>query len=187
MNISERQKMLAGELYRSTDPELQRMMAAAQARLRQLNSVPNELAEERFSVLRQLLGHAGQGTQLKSPFACDYGIHIRIGRNGFINYGCVFLDCNWIVIGEDAQIGPGVHIYTALHPLDAALRRSGLESAQPVTIGENVWLGGNCVVCPGVTIGNNSVIGAGSVVTRSIAANRLAVGSPCREIRELPS
>jgi maltose O-acetyltransferase len=97
----------------------------------------------------------------------------------------VFLDCNVITIGDDAQIGPGVHIYTALHPLEPETRRSGLEMAKPVTIGNNVWLGGKCVICPGVRIGDNSVIGAGSVVVKDIPANCVAVGNPCRVIRNL--
>jgi maltose O-acetyltransferase len=185
MTHSEKDKMLAGELYRSTDRELQTAMARAQQHLRQLNSTANEDAERRLSILQVLLGHVGDGTQIKSPFSCDYGAHIRIGRNGFVNYGCVFLDCNIVTIGDDAQIGPGVHIYTALHPLEPEARRSGLELAKPVTIGNNVWLGGKCVVCPGVKIGDNSVIGAGSVVVKDVPENCVAVGNPCRVIRRL--
>jgi len=117
MTLSEKQKMLAGELYRSTDPELQAAMAQAQQQLRRLNVIANEDAEQRFAILHAMLGQIGSGTQVKSPFSCDYGLHIRIGRNGFVNYGCVFLDCNLITIGDDAQIGPGVHIYTAFHPV----------------------------------------------------------------------
>jgi maltose O-acetyltransferase len=158
-------------------------MAAAQRHLRRLNGIPNEDGERRFAALETLLGHIGNGTQIKSPFACDYGFNISIGRNGFVNYGCVFLDCNLISIGEDAQIGPGVHIYTAFHPVDAGVRRQGLEAAKPVTIGHNVWLGGSCIICPGVTIGDNTVIGAGSVVVRDVPANRVAVGNPCRVVR----
>ena len=187
MAPSEKEKMLAGELYRSTDHELQRALADAQRHLRQLNAIANEDGDQRFAMLRKLLGQIGASTQIKSPFMCDYGTHIRIGRNGFINYGCVFLDCNFISIGDNAQIGPGVHIYTAFHPIDAEVRRSGLEMAKPVTIGNNVWLGGNCVICPGVTIGDNSVIGAGSVVVRDVPANRVAVGNPCRVTREIPA
>jgi len=127
----------------------------------------------------------GELTQVKSPFNCDYGSNIYVGPNGFINYGCVFLDCNIIRIGDDAQIGPGVHIYTAVHPLDARTRRSGLEAAQPVTVGDNVWLGGSCVICPGVSIGDNTVVGAGSIVVRDLPANVLAVGNPCTVIRKL--
>lgn len=177
--------MLAGELYRSTDPELQRAMAVAQARLRGLNSIPNEDASSRAAKLRELFGEMGNEVQVRSPFACDYGSNIRIGGNSFVNFGCVFLDCNVITIGKDAQIAPGVHIYTALHPLNAEIRRSGLESAQPVTIGENVWIGGQAVICPGVSIGDNAVIGAGSVVVQDIPADALAVGNPCRVIRKV--
>jgi len=185
MSPSEKEKMIAGELYCSTDPELQSALAEAQRHLFRLNTIPNEDTELRTTVLQVLLGSIGSGTQLKSPFSCDYGRHIRIGRHGFVNYGCVFLDCNFIEIGDDAQIGPGVHIYTAFHPLDADIRRSGLEAAKPVTIGHNVWLGGSCVVCPGVSIGDNTVIGAGSVVVRDIPAGKLAAGNPCRVIRDL--
>jgi maltose O-acetyltransferase len=185
MAYTEKEKMLAGELYRSTDPELQAALGRAQERLRRLNSVPNEDIEQRFTILQGLLGRVGANTQIKSPFTCDYGAHIRIGRNGFINYGCVFLDCNLVTIGDDAQIAPGVHIYTALHPVDPETRRRGLEAAKPVSIGHNVWLGGRCVICPGVTIGDNSVIGAGSVVVHDVPANRVAVGNPCRVIKAL--
>lgn len=102
-----------------------------------------------------------------------------------MNYECLFLDCNTITIGEEVQIAPGVHIYTATHPLDAATRRSGLESARPVVIGDGVWLGGRSIICPGVTIGENTVVGAGSVVTKNLPANALAVGNPCRVVRSL--
>jgi maltose O-acetyltransferase len=185
MSRNEKEKMLAGELYRSTDPDLRAAMATTEQWLRSLNAIPNEEAEQRFSTLQTLLGHIGSGTQIKSPFACDYGTHISIGKNGFVNYGCVFLDCNLISIGEDAQIGPGVHIYTAFHPINAEVRRSGLEAARPVTIGHNVWLGGSCIICPGVTIGDKTVIGAGSVVVRDVPANCVAVGNPCRIVREI--
>lgn len=185
MPVSEKEKMLSGELYLSTDQQLQSALAEAQTHLRRLNTIPNEDTHLRRTQLELLLGSIGDGTQLKSPFSCDYGQHIRIGRNGFVNYGCVFLDCNFIEIGDDAQIGPGVHIYTAFHPLDPNTRRSGLEVAKRVTIGHNVWLGGSCVICPGVSIGDNTVIGAGSVVVRDIPANKLAVGNPCRVVRAL--
>ena len=110
--------------------------------------------------------------------------YIRIGQNSFVNFGCVFLDCNLINIGEEAQIGPGVHIYTALHPTDAETRRGGLEAAKPVNIGRNVWIGGHSVICPGVTIGDDTVIGAGSVVVRDIPRGKIAVGNPCCVIRD---
>jgi maltose O-acetyltransferase len=183
--MTEQEKMLAGELYRSTDPELQSLLARAQQTLRLLNSIPNEDWDERFMVLQELFADLGPGTQIKSPFMCDYGKQIRIGRNGFVNYDCVFLDCNVITIGDDVQIAPGVHIYTAYHPLDPETRRSSLELAKPVTIGNNVWLGGKSVVCAGVNIGDNSIIGAGSVVVKDVPANCVAAGNPCRVIRRL--
>ena len=116
---------------------------------------------------------------------CDYGFNITIGKKTFINYDCVFLDCNNITIGDEVQIAPGVHIYTATHPLDPQQRRSGLERALPVAIADGVWLGGGAIICPGVTIGENTVIGAGAVVTRDLPPNVLAVGNPCRVIRPL--
>jgi maltose O-acetyltransferase len=122
---------------------------------------------------------------LKPTFRCDYGFNITIGTKTFINYDCVFLDCNKITIGDEVQIAPGVHIYTATHPLDPQQRRSGLERALPVAIADGVWLGGGAIICPGVTIGENTVIGAGAVVTRDIPPNVLAVGNPCRVIRPL--
>jgi maltose O-acetyltransferase len=185
MPLSEKEKMLAGELYCSSDPELQAAAAQAQQHLRRLNSTPNEDLGLRRMVLQALLGSLGDFAQIKSPFSCDYGWNIHIGHRGFINYGCVFLDCSSIRIGDDAQIGPGVHIYTALHPLDGPTRQKGLEAAKPVTIGHNVWLGGSCVICPGVSIGDNTVVGAGGVVVRNLPPNVLAVGNPCRVIRRL--
>jgi maltose O-acetyltransferase len=185
--LTEKEKMLAGELYRSTDPELQRLMALAQERLRALDTIPNEDATGRAASLHSLLGAVGEGVQVRSPFACDYGVNIRIGQNGFINFGCVFLDCNIIIIGQDAQIGPGVHIYTALHPVDPDVRRTGLEAAKPVKLGQNVWIGGHTVICPGVSVGDGAVIGAGSVVVKDIPAGKVAVGNPCRVVRDARS
>jgi maltose O-acetyltransferase len=117
---------------------------------------------------------------VKPHFACDYGFNIRAGRNLFVNYGCVFLDCAPIDIGDDVQIAPAVQLYTATHPLDPDVRRSGLEAARPIRIGDNVWIGGGAIVLPGVTIGDDVVIGAGSVVTRNVPAGAMAVGNPAR-------
>ena len=135
MTLSEKEKMLAGELYRSTGSELQAAMAEAQQHLRRLNAIPNEDFERRFVVLQALLGQIGNSTQIKSPFACDYGLHIRIGRNGFVNYGCVCLDCNLITIGDNAQIGPGVHIYTAFHPWKQTCDAAGWRGQNPLPSG----------------------------------------------------
>ena len=178
-------KMLAGELYMANDPELAADHLRAQALLAKFNSTAADAEEERRLLLKQLLGRIGEGTVLKPTFRCDYGYNIAIGERTFINYDCVLLDCNRIAIGDEVQIAPGVHIYTATHPVEAQVRRSGLEYALPVSIKDGVWLGGRAIVCPGVTIGANTVVGAGSVVTRDLPSNVVAVGSPCRVIRQL--
>lgn len=179
------QKMLTGEPYMASDPELVAAMARAQQILARFNAVSADRGDELRRHLGTLLGHLGADAVVKPSFRCDYGFNISIGEGSFVNYDCVFLDCNTIFIGKEVQIAPGVHIYTATHPLDAATRRSGLESAHPVVIGDGVWLGGGVIVCPGVTIGENTVVGAGSVVTRDLPANVLAAGNPSRTIRSL--
>jgi maltose O-acetyltransferase len=133
----------------------------------------------------ELIAYFGRGSVIQPSFRCDYGYNLLIGRNVFINYDCVFLDCNRITIGDDVQIGPAVQIYTAQHPTDAETRRSGLELALPVTVGDNVWIGGGAILCPGVTIGADTVIGAGSVVTRDLPPSVIAVGNPCRVLRSV--
>jgi maltose O-acetyltransferase len=181
----QRAKMLAGELYMANDPELAADHLRAQALLAKFNATAADADEERRLLLKQLLGRIGEGTVLKPTFRCDYGYNITIGERTFINYDCLLLDCNRIAIGDEVQIAPGVHIYTATHPVEAQVRRSGLECALPVSIEDGVWLGGRAIVCPGVTIGANTVVGAGSVVTRDLPSNVVAVGSPCRVIRKL--
>jgi maltose O-acetyltransferase len=177
--------MLAGELYRAWDPEL----AAARLRARLLTRSYNETrADEpalRLSLLRQLLGAMGTSIGIETPFHCDYGSNIYVGDSFFMNFGGVILDCNVVRIGANVQCGPYVQLYTAYHPLDAAERIKGPELAAPITIGDNVWLGGGVIVCPGVTIGACTTIGAGSVVTRDIPADVFAAGNPCRVIRSL--
>ena len=170
--------MLAGELYRAGDPELQADMDRCQELLRRYNAEADDAT--RRAMIPTLLGAAGERVELKPPFRCDYGIHIRVGDRVFLNYGCVVLDCGPVTIGSDTQIGPGVQLLAADHPRDPEVRRSGLELGRPVTIGENVWIGAGAIVCPGVTIGDGSVIGAGSVVTRDVPAGVVAAGNPCR-------
>ena len=182
---SQKARMLAGELYRADDPELRGAHLRAQEIVARFNATAAVATEERRELLTRLFDHFGAGAVLKPPLQCDYGFNTSIGARSFINYGCVLLDCNRIAIGDDVQLGPGVHIYTATHPLDAATRISGLEFALPVSIGDGVWLGGGTIVCPGVSIGANSVIGAGSVVVRDLPRNVLAVGTPCRVVRTL--
>jgi maltose O-acetyltransferase len=182
---TEKEKMLAGELYNAMDAELSAATLRAQLILARFNDSAADALDERSLILRELFGHVGPDVVIKPNLRCDYGFNISIGARTFVNFDCVFLDCNRIVIGKEVQMAPGVHIYTAAHPIDAAERRSGAEFALPVVIGDGVWLGGKTVVCPGVTIGENTVVGAGSVVTRDLPANVVAAGVPCRVLRAL--
>ena len=180
---TERAKMLAGELYRSADPDLLEDTKRAQRLVRQYNATTAEETEARMALLRRLCGSVGDGAVIRPPFACDYGYNIQLGRNAFINFNCVFLDCAPIEIGDNLQMGPAVQLYTAAHPLEAEVRRSGLEYARPIRIGHDVWIGGGAIILPGVTIGDGSVIGAGSVVTRDVPPGSVVVGNPARVIR----
>ncbi|WP_035847143.1 sugar O-acetyltransferase [Kitasatospora azatica] len=177
--------MLAGDWYLPDDPEL----AADTRRRIELCARYNaaELAEpaERRAILAELLGPLGEDVRIRAPFRCDYGYRISIGARTFVNFGAVFLDAAPIVIGADVQIGPNVQLLTPTHELDPERRRAGWERALPVTIGDNVWLGGGVIVCPGVTIGADTVVGAGSVVTKDLPAGVLAVGNPARVLRAL--
>lgn len=180
---TEKEKMLAGLEYVADDPEL----AAESERARRLLHAFNvELdGDRRDALLRELLGSVGERVTVRSPFACDYGSHIEIGPGSFMNVGGVILDCAPVTIGADVQMGPSVQLLTPDHPRDPARRRSGIESAHPITIGDNVWLGGGVIVLPGVTIGTDTIVGAGSVVTRDLPAGVVAVGNPCRVLRTL--
>jgi maltose O-acetyltransferase len=179
---SEKQKMLAGELYRAIGPEIAADGLRADRLMIAYNATGSADVERRRTLLTELLGAVGDGVVLRPPFHCDYGYNIRIGRGTFINFGCVFLDVVPIVLGESCQIGPAVQIYTADHPRDHKLRREGYESGIPVTIGSNVWLGGGAIILPGVTIGDNAIIGAGSVVTRNVPAGTTVAGNPARAL-----
>ena len=181
---TEKHKMLAGALYRSADTELLAERLHARQVLARYNATWDD-DQLRTTLLRDFLQTVGENTVVSSPFACDYGYNIRLGRNVFINYHCIFLDCALIDIGDDVQIGPAVQLYTAMHPLDADVRRSGLESASPIRIGHDVWIGGGAAVLPGVTIGDRSVVGAGSVVVRNVPPDTLVVGNPARIVRTL--
>ena len=182
---SQRERMLGGELYLANDPELNAARRRARELLARFHQAAPEDFAERQAVLGQLFGALGTGTLINPTLRCDYGFNVFIGRNSFFNFDCVLLDCNRIDVGDDVQVGPGVHIYTATHPMDAATRRAGYEQALPVRIGSGVWLGGRAVVCPGVTIGDHTVVGAGSVVVRSLPPNVFAAGNPCKVIRPL--
>ena len=173
---SEKDKMLAGELYRSADKDLVADRRQVQTMLARYNALADGDPNLLISLLREFMGAVGDGTTIMPLFTCDYGYNIRLGRNVFINYHCVFLDCAPIEIGHDVQIGPAVQLYTAQHPLDPVVRRSGLESAKPIRIGNDVWIGGGAVVLPGVTIGARSVVGAGAVVVRDVPPNHPTAG-----------
>lgn len=177
--------MLAGELYRSADPELVADTRRAQHVLTRYNATSDEETGKRVTLLRELLGSFGDATVIRPLFACDYGYNIRLGRNAFINFNCVFLDCAPIEIGDNLQMGPAAQLYTAAHPLETDVRRSGLEYARPIRIGNDVWIGGGAIILPGVTIGDRSVIGAGSVVVRDVPAAKVVAGNPARILRDL--
>jgi maltose O-acetyltransferase len=177
---TEKQKMLAGELYLPSDPEIQADLAATKRWLVRFNGALAQSRAERHEILRERLGEIGESTVVRPPFFCDYGYNVRFGDDVFVNYNCVFLDVVTIAIGSRTQIGPAVQIYSADHPTDVHLRRLGLELGRPVTIGCDVWIGGGAIVLPGVSIGDGAVIGAGTVVTRDVPARATVVGNPGR-------
>jgi maltose O-acetyltransferase len=181
---SERDKMLAGELYDPFDPELARARARARELCQSLNATRESDIEQRRRILRELFGAGGDSVWMQPPFFCDYGSNILLGERVFFNYNCVVLDVCPVRIGDFTQFGPAVQIYTATHPMNAALRREQ-EFGKPIDIGSDVWVGGGAIICPGVRIGARSIIGAGSVVTRDIPEGVLAAGIPCRVIREI--
>ena len=180
-----RERMLAGQLYRGDDPELVGLRNAAKRLLLRLNAMEPEDAAGREAVVRELLGSAGRNPTICPGFACDYGGNISVGDDFFCNFNCVFLDCAPITIGHRAQIAPAVQIYTAEHPLDRASRAAFWESARPVTIGDDVWIGGGAIVLAGVTVGDRSVIGAGAVVSKDVPSDVVVVGNPAKVVRRL--
>lgn len=181
---TEKEKMLAGELYNAADPQLVKERQEAHGLCLHLNRLPEEYTEERSFILEKLFQKASN-VFIQSPFFCDYGYNIKLGKNVYFNFNCVILDVMPITIGSNVLIGPSVQIYTASHPLDADARRTALESAKSIEIGDDVWIGGGSIICPGVKIGARSVIGAGSIVTKDIPEDTLAAGNPCRVIRQI--
>jgi maltose O-acetyltransferase len=177
---SEKQKMLAGELYRASCPELVADAARAAAWMDRYNARLAAPARDRHRMLSELFAHVGHGAVIRPPFHCDYGFNISLGDGVFLNFGCVVLDVVAVTIGDGTQIGPGVQILTADHPRAPAERASGLEFGRPVSIGRNVWIGGGALLMPGVTVGDDATIGAGAVVTRDVAAGSTVMGNPAR-------
>lgn len=182
---SEREKMLAGEAYDASDPELVQMRGRARLLLQRFNGSRDDQAALRQELLGELLGAGAEPPWIEPPFYCDYGSHIRLGKKVYFNFNCVVLDVAEVRIGDQAMFGPAVQIYTATHPMDWQVRAAGLEHGRPITIGAHVWVGGGAVICPGVRIGDRTVIGAGSVVTRDVPPDVFAAGNPCRIIRSL--
>ena len=183
MERSEKDKMLAGELYHPSAPELQVELEACAAWLARYNAAMGEPADVWRALLRERVPAAGEGVMVRPPFYCDYGFNLRLGANVFLNYNCVILDTALVTIGDGTRIGPAVQIYTADHPRDPEVRRSGLEKGVPVTIGKNVWIGGGAIILPGVTIGDDAIVGAGSVVTRDVPAGATVVGNPAHDVQ----
>ncbi len=182
---TEREKMLAGELYDPLDSRLVKERENTRLLLQELNASWEDQPEKRKEILKKLLPVAGEKIWIQPPFYCDYGSNMILGDEVFFNFNCVVLDVMKVEIGSKTLIGPNVQIYTATHPVDFEQRAKGLEFARPIAIGRDVWIGGSAVICPGVRIGDRSVIGAGSVVTRDIPADVFAAGNPCRIIRQL--
>ncbi len=181
---TEYQKMLDGQLYNAADETLFSMRVKAREMMHEFNKSPYDI-RLRYTMLQKLLGKMGTNVDIQPPFYCDYGCHIEVGDNFFANFNCVMLDCAKISIGKNVFLGPNVQLYTAHHPVIAAERIKGPELASPITIGDNVWIGGGSIICAGVSIGENTTIGAGSVVVKDIPANVVAVGNPCRVIRTI--
>jgi maltose O-acetyltransferase len=182
---TEKDKMLAGELYDPLDQELAEDRVRTRLLLKRLNDSREDHTEERMNILKELIPHAENGLWLQPPFFCDYGYNMVVGEKVFFNFNCVVLDVTYVTIGSRTMFGPNVQIYTATHPLDHIERSAGKEFAKPIKIGADVWIGGSVVICPGVSIGDRTVIGAGSVVTKNIPADVFAAGNPCRVIRGL--
>jgi maltose O-acetyltransferase len=182
---SEKENMLTGKLYRANDPQLIRERINARRLTRQYNlSTETEMKKRNF-ILKELLGKLSTGVYIEPPFRCDYGYNIFLGEMVYMNFGCVFLDVNPIRIGDQTMLGPYVQIYTATHPLDADQRSEGPELGKPITIGKKCWIGGGTIINPGIMIGDNTTIGAGSVVTKDIPSNVFAAGNPCKVIKNL--
>jgi maltose O-acetyltransferase len=182
---SEKEKMLAGERYDPLDPQLSAERRRARLLCKALNDTRDDQLEERTRLIRALIPASGRDIWIEPPFYCDYGSHIMLGDKVFFNFNCVVLDVAPVRIGSGVLLGPAVQIYAATHPLSAAERRAGLEYGRAVEIGEEVWIGGGAIICPGVRIGARAVIGAGSVVTRDVPEGVFAAGNPCRMVREI--
>jgi len=182
--MTELEKMKAGDWFQAQDKELASLRLKAKKLCHQLNQQGPVPVRAHQQLAKQLFGRV-ERCYIEPDFQCDYGFHIELGDNFYANHHCVMLDAAPIRIGSDVMLGPAVHIYTVNHPLEPALRRTGLEQAKTVLIGDSVWVGGGAIILPGVTIGDGAVIAAGAVVTRDVAANTVVAGNPARVIRRI--
>lgn len=183
--MTEKEKMLAGEFYQAWDDELMNERSRARQILHSLNQTKDTERHYRRQLVESLFGTVGAEYGIEPPFYCDYGYNIHVGEGFFANFNCTFLDVCPIRIGKRVLLGPNVQLYTATHPMDREKRASGLEAGKPITIGDDVWIGGNAVINPGVTIGDNVVIGSGAVVTKDLPSNVFAAGNPAKVIKPL--
>ncbi|WP_417291346.1 sugar O-acetyltransferase [Corallibacter sp.] len=183
--MTEKQKMLAGEMYNPSDPELIKERQTVRLLFQEFNSLNENQAEKRNTILYKIFKNADENLYVEPPFHCDYGSNIIAGKNLFMNFNCCILDVAKVTIGDNCMFGPHVQIYTATHPLEFKSRNSGKEYALPITIGNNVWIGGNATICPGVTLGNNVVVGSGAVVTKSFPDDVVIAGNPAKIIKTI--
>ncbi|UZD23108.1 sugar O-acetyltransferase [Algoriphagus halophytocola] len=183
--MTEKEKMLAGKLYQAGDPELAQERLKARKLLKSFNHSDPEELELRSALLTELIGKKGKNFWIEPPFQCDYGYNIEVGDDVFINFNCVILDICKVKLGDRVFIAPNVQFYAATHPLDAKTRGEMWEYGKPITIGNDVWIGGGAILCPGITIGDRSVVGAGAVVTKSFPSDVLVAGNPAKIIKHL--
>lgn len=183
--MTEKQKMLNGDMYDPLDDELVVERYRARSLFQEINSLGEENKDQRNDLISKLIGSHGGDLWIEPPFYCDYGYNIRLGNSVFMNFNCCILDVMPVIIGNNVMLGPAVQIYTASHPLNAAERNSGREFAKPVTIGNNVWIGGGAIINPGVTIGDGVVIGSGAVVTKDVPPNVFVGGNPAHIIKSI--
>ena len=183
--MTEKERMLQGKPYKGFSEQLLEERQYAKELVFDVNALRPSDLEKRHEILQRLLGIVGDNFFIEPPFRCDYGYNIQVGRNFYANYNCTILDCAKVTIGDNVLFGPNVSLFTAGHPLHFEPRNAGLEHAFPITIGHNVWIGGGVIINPGITIGDNVVVGSGSVVTKDLPANSVAVGNPCKVIREI--
>ena len=183
--MTEKEKMLSGQMYNPNDKELNTERHIARTIFQKINSMDGDQKKEQNKLFAKLLGQSVKGLWIEPPFYCDYGYNIKVGKNVFMNFNCCILDVMEVKIGNNIMIGPNVQIYTATHPIDAKTRSSWLEFAKPVNIGNDVWIGGGAIICPGVTIGNGAVIGAGTVVTKNVPDNVVFAGNPAKFIKNI--